>query len=154
MSDFDGVEFFDNIEEMKIAGPEVAPTGEYNGKIVATEKYKAKSGNWTLKMTFQVDGGSYRDHMEWYNLWSPVENNKRIANEIFTRLTKAVGFKKYPDNHSEFIGKVLRLNLVQFEDEWKNDKGEMMSSPKTKIKYMEPISDDGMSIPKEAIPPF
>jgi len=33
MSDFDGVDFFENAEQMESKGPEVAPTGEYEAKI-------------------------------------------------------------------------------------------------------------------------
>jgi hypothetical protein len=50
---------------MESKGPEVAPTGEYEAKIIAAEKYKSNSGNWTQKVTFQIDGGTYRDHNEW-----------------------------------------------------------------------------------------
>jgi hypothetical protein len=46
MSDFDGVDFFENAEQMESKGPEVAPTGEYEAKIIAAEKYKSNSGNW------------------------------------------------------------------------------------------------------------
>jgi hypothetical protein len=49
MSDFDGVDFFENAEQMESKGPEVAPTGEYEAKIIAAEKYKSNSGNWTQK---------------------------------------------------------------------------------------------------------
>jgi hypothetical protein len=34
MSDFDGVDFFENAEQMESKGPEVAPTGEYEAKIM------------------------------------------------------------------------------------------------------------------------
>ena len=27
-------------------------------KIIAAEKYKSNSGNWTQKVTFQIDGGN------------------------------------------------------------------------------------------------
>jgi hypothetical protein len=94
MSDFDGVDFFENAEQMESKGPEVAPTGEYEAKIIAAEKYKSNSGNWTQKVTFQIDGGTYRDHNEWYNLWSANEDSKRIASEIFSRLALVCGYKK------------------------------------------------------------
>jgi hypothetical protein len=115
MSDFSDVEFFDNLEEQSTGTP-VAPEGEYNAKIIATDKYKSAAGNWTLKVTFQIAGGKYRDHNEWYNLWATNEDNKRISTEIFTRLTKAVGYKKYPENHSDFVGKGLRLSLGNVDD--------------------------------------
>ena len=92
MSDFNDVEWFDNVEEMSQGTP-LAPDGEHNAKVIATDKYKSKTGNWTLKVTFQIGGGKYRDHSEWYNLWAASEDNKRISTEIFARLTKAVGLK-------------------------------------------------------------
>ena len=138
MSDFNDVDFFENAEQMESRGPEVAPTGEYEAKIIAAEKYKSNSGNWTQKVTFQIDGGKYRDHNEWYNLWSANEDSKRIASEIFSRLAITVGFKKLPDLAKDFIGKQLRLGIRQFEDNWKNDQGEEVTSLKTKIIKMEP----------------
>ena len=153
MSDFDGVEFFDEMEQMKSKGPEVAPTGEYSAKVIAAEKYKSKSGNWTQKMTFQIDGGKYRDQNEWYNLWSPSEEGKRVSNEIFTHLTKAVGFKKYPDSGTAFIGKKLTLMLTPNEDRWVDNDGNTRTSAKCKVNMYKP-ADDGMSPPPEAVPPF
>jgi len=138
MSDFNDVDFFENAEQMESRGPEVAPTGVYEAKIIAAEKYKSNSGNWTQKVTFQIDGGTYRDHNEWYNLWSANEDSKRIASEIFSRLAITVGFKKLPDLANEFIGKQLRLGLKQVEETWENDQKENVTSLKTKIIKMEP----------------
>ena len=138
MSDFNDVDFFENAEQMESRGPEVAPTGEYVAKIIAAEKYKSNSGNWTQKITFQIDGGKYRDHNEWYNLWSANEDSKRIASEIFSRLAITVGFKKLPNLAKDFIGKQLRLGIKQVEDTWENDQGEQVTSLKTKIIKMEP----------------
>ena len=138
MSDFNDVDFFENAEQMESRGPEVAPTGVYEAKIIAAEKYKSNSGNWTQKITFQIDGGTYRDHNEWYNLWSANEDSKRIASEIFSRLAITVGFKKLPDLANEFIGKQLRLGLKQVEETWENDQKENVTSLKTKILKMEP----------------
>ena len=45
MSDFNDVDFFENAEQMESRGPDVAPTGEYEAKIIAAEKYKSNSGN-------------------------------------------------------------------------------------------------------------
>ena len=89
MSDFGDVEFFDNLEELSSNSTPLAPDGEHNAQIIATDKYKSNAGNWTLKVTFQLDGGKYKDHNEWYNLWATNEDNKRISTEIFTRLTKS-----------------------------------------------------------------
>jgi hypothetical protein len=134
MSDFSDVDFFENaLESTGSAGPEHAPTGEYEAKIVAAEKYKSEKGNWTQKMTFQVDGGNYRDHTEWYNLWHPGEDTKRIAAENFSRLALVCGLKKLPENGADFVGQTLRVGLRQTEDTWKNKDGEMVTSTKYKL---------------------
>lgn len=151
MSDFSDVEFFDNLEEQSTGTP-VAPEGEYNAKIIATDKYKSAAGNWTLKVTFQIAGGKYRDHNEWYNLWATNEDNKRISTEIFTRLTKAVGYKKYPENHSDFEGKGLRLSLSNVDDTFTNAEGKEISTKKTKIKLYLQSEDSDMTPPRENIP--
>ena len=151
MSDFSDVEFFDNLEEQSTGTP-VAPDGEYNAKIIATDKYKSAAGNWTLKVTFQIAGGKYRDHNEWYNLWATNEDNKRISTEIFTRLTKAVGYKKYPENHSDFVGKGLRLSLSNVDDTFTNAEGKEISTKKTKIKLYLQSEDSDMTPPRENIP--
>ena len=154
MSDFGDVEFFDNLEELSSSsGTPLAPDGEHNAKIIATDKYKSKAGNYTLKVTFQLDGGKYKDHNEWYNLWAINEDNKRISTEIFTRLTKAVGFKKYPESHSDFVGKKLILKTEQIEDQFEGDNG-LVNTKKTKIRLYLPEADADMSPPKEAVPPF
>lgn len=152
MSDFADVDFFENSEKMESKGPEVAPTGEYEAKIIAAEKYKSKSGNWTQKVTFQIDGGNYRDHNEWYNLWSTNEDSKRIASEIFSRLAIVCGFKKLPDYAKDLIGKQLRLGIRQYEDVWTNEDKEEVTSLKTKILKMEP-SELKPAAPGEK-PPF
>jgi|TARA_B100000424_G_C22810944_1_gene434317 hypothetical protein len=151
MSDFSDVEFFDNLEEQSTGTP-VAPEGEYNAKIIDTNKYKSAAGNWTLKVTFQIAGGKYRDHNEWYNLWATNEDNKRISTEIFTRLTKAVGYKKYPENHSDFVGKGLRLSLSNVDDTFTNNEGKEISTKKTKIKLYLQSEDSDMTPPRENIP--
>ena len=104
-------------------GTPLAPDGEHNAKVIVTDKYKSQAGNWTLKVT------------------------------MFTRLTKAVGFKKYPENHSDFVGKNLRLKLEQVDDSFEGDTGTVQTK-KTKIRlYLQP-EDADMSPPKEAEPPF
>ena len=138
MSDFSDVDFFENADQIESKGPEVAPTGVYEAKIIAAEKYKSNSGNWTQKVTFQIDGGAYRDHNEWYNLWSANAESKRIASEIFSRLAIVCGFKKLPELANDFIGKQLKLGLKQVEETWTNDEGEQVTSNKTKILKMEP----------------
>jgi len=152
MSDFGDVEFVDNLSEMPTGVP-LADEGEHNAKIIATDKYKSQAGNWTLKVTFQIDGGKYKDHNEWYNLWATNEDNKRISTELFTRLTKACGLKKYPENHRDFVGKNLTLDMYQKEDSFQGDNGEVKMM-KTKIKNYLLFADGDMSPPPEAVPPF
>ena len=152
MSDFGDVEFVDNLSEVPTGVP-LADEGEHNAKIIATDKYKSQAGNWTLKVTFQIDGGKYKDHNEWYNLWATNEDNKRISTELFTRLTKACGLKKYPENHSDFVGKNLTLDMYQKEDSFQGDNGEVKMM-KTKIKNYLLFADGDMSPPPEAVPPF
>ena len=106
-----------------------------------------------MKVTFQIDGGKYKDHNEWYNLWATNEDNKRISTELFTRLTKACGLKKYPENHSDFVGKNLTLDMYQKEDSFQGDNGEVKMM-KTKIKNYLLFVDGDMSPPPEAVPPF
>ena len=151
MSDFSDVEFFDNLEEQSTGTP-VAPEGEYNAKIIDTNKYKSAAGNWTLKVTFQIAGGKYRDHNECNHLWATNEDNKRISTEIFTRLTKAVGYKKYPENHSDFVGKGLRLSLSNVDDTFTNAEGKEISTKKTKIKLYLQSEDSDMTPPRDNIP--
>ena len=81
------------------------------------------------------------------------EDNKRISTEIFTRLTKAVGFKKYPESHSDFVGKKLILKTEQIEDQFEGDNG-VVNTKKTKIRLYLPEADADMSPPREAVPPF
>ena len=152
MSDFSDVDFFENADQIESKGPEVAPTGVYEAKIIAAEKYKSKSGNWTQKVTFQIDGGAYRDHNEWYNLWSANAESKRIASEIFSRLAIVCGFKKLPNLANDFIGKQLKLGLKQVEETWTNDDGEQVTSSKTKILKMEPTEFKPATVSEK--PPF
>ena len=79
MSDFDDVVYVETDD--KPMGPGVAPSGDHPAKIISAEKYKSQQGNWTLKMTFQIAGGNYRDHNEWYNLWDPREDIKQISTD-------------------------------------------------------------------------
>ena len=43
MSDFNDVDFFENAEQMESRGPDVAPTGEYEAKIIAAESIKQRA---------------------------------------------------------------------------------------------------------------
>ena len=104
-------------------------------QIVESTKYKSKAGNYTVKITYQVDGGKYRDHTEYYNLWHPNEQTRKISNEIFTRITKAVGFQKYPSNSEYYVGKELLLGLRTVDETWQDADGNERTSAKNKVKY-------------------
>ena len=134
MADFEDVAFIEYLEEVSI-GPQVAPEGEYVCKIVESTKYKSRAGNQTVKMTYQVDGGNYKDHTEYYNLWHPNEQTRSISNEIFTRITKAVGFKKYPSNADYFVGKELVLGLKTVDEAWQDTDGNERTTTKNKVKF-------------------
>ena len=152
MSDFADVVYVD-IDD-KPVGPGVAPSGDYPAKIIAAEKYKSQNGNWTLKITFQVAGGGYRDHNEWYNLWDPREDIKQISTDIFTRLNKAVGYMKdYPNSAQDYVGKSLTLTLKEVENNWTDNEGNERTGSKNKVLKYLPADDGGMSPPPEAIPP-
>ena len=84
MSDFEGVDFITDMPESSGA-LDPAPEGTHDAKIIDVEKYKSpNSGNWTCKIVFQIDGGKYRDHTEWYNLWHPNPETKKLSNALFT----------------------------------------------------------------------
>ena len=115
MSDFDDITYVE--VEDKPSGAPVAPAGEYPSKIISAEKYKSAAGNWTLKVIFQIAGGSYRDHNEWYSLWSVNEDAKRVSTENFTKLSRAVGFDKQPPSSAqEYIGKEVMLTVKEVEN--------------------------------------
>ncbi len=134
MADFEDVAFIENLEEVS-TGPQVAPEGEDVCKIVESTKYKSRAGNYTVKMTYQVDGGNFKDHTEYYNLWHPNEQTRSISNEIFTRITKAVGFKKYPSNADYFVGKELVLGLKTVDEAWQDTDGNERTTTKNKVKF-------------------
>jgi hypothetical protein len=152
MSDFDDVVYVETDD--KPVGPGVAPSGDYPAKVIAAEKYKSQQGNWTLKMTFQIAGGNYRDHNEWYNLWDPREDIKQISTDIFTRLSKAVGFVKQPPSSAQdYVGKSLTLTLKEVENNWTDNEGNERTGSKNKVLRYLPADDGGMSPPPEVIPP-
>ena len=115
MSDFDGVEWLD-VEQVS-KRKELAPAGEHEVKIVAAEKYKSEAGNWTVKVSFEFSDGDYREHNEWYNLWAANADAKRISNEMFTHLAKAVGFKQFPGSIDSLVNKTLCLNIYHKDEE-------------------------------------
>ena len=150
MSDFADITYSES-ESQPL--PEVAPAGDYQAKIIAAEKAQSKKGNWTLRMTFQIAGGKYRDHNEYFSLWGPSEKAKEVGTELFTRVGKAVGFvKEPPQNASDFVGKTLTLRLKKVEVTWPGDDGSEITSEKNKVTFYMPPSDDGMQVPPSAVP--
>ena len=137
MSDFEGVDWLETSSKPVTPAREVAPKGVYDSKVIAAEKYKSQKGNWTVKVVFEIENGKYRDHIEYYNLWSNNEESKRISNEMFTALAKATGFKQFPSSIDSLINKTLQLGIYNKDEEWTNDDGETVTSTKTKIsEYM------------------
>ncbi len=151
MSDFADITYSESESQPK---PEVAPSGEYQAKIITAEKYQARSGNWTLRIIFQIDGGKYRDHNEWFSLWSANEQAREIATDIFTRLSKAVGFVKQPPSSAQdYVGKDLTLTLKEVENNWTDNEGNERTGSKNKVLRYLPADTGGMSPPPAAVPP-
>ena len=150
--DFEGINYSE-AEELP-SRPDVAPSGTYPARILVAEKYQSQnSGNWTLKVTFQIAGGKYRDHNEWYNLWSPVETTREISTSIFTRLGQAAGFADAPPQSAkDFEGKDLTLQVKQIEEEYEID-GEKKIGSKLKIQRYLPVDDGGLEVPSANVPP-
>ena len=74
MSDFADITYSESKSQPK---PEVAPSGEYQAKIITAEKYQARSGNWTLRIIFQIDGGNYyetREYIDNRNIYAQNQN--------------------------------------------------------------------------------
>jgi|TARA_R100000084_G_scaffold65274_1_gene28416 hypothetical protein len=148
-NDFDGVEWLENITKPASA-KELAPVGVNFARIITAEKYKSKSGNWTVKVVFEMNNGTNRDHVEFYNLWAANSEAKRISNEMFTALSKACGFKQgFPGSALELVNKTLDLGIYHKKEKWTNDSGEEVESDKTKIgEYLSPVP----SSPKSTTP--
>ena len=149
MSDFEGVDWIDEpvVAELS-ARKEAAPDGVHDSKVIGAEKYQSpNSGNWTVKFTYQIGGGAFKDVMEWFNLWDPNPESKKISNGKFTALTKAVGFKTFPPKFEDFIGKELKLNLYTVNDSWTDSDGNERTTAKSKISLT-----DGYQSP-DLVPP-
>ena len=71
--------------------------------------------------------------MEWFNLWDPNPESKKISNSKFTALAKAVGFKTFPPAFDNFIGKECKLNLYTVNDSWTDNDGNERTTQKNKI---------------------
>ena len=133
MSDFEGVDFITDMPE-GTGSTDPAPEGTHVAKIIEVEKYQSpNSGNWTCKVVFQIDGGKYKDHSEWYNLWHPNPDTKKLSNALFTQLNLATGFKQYPTEFVSLVGRDLQLKMYQIEDTWTDKDGNPRTSMKTKI---------------------
>tara|TARA_R110002110_G_scaffold121942_1_gene297906 strand:+ start:13362 stop:13829 length:468 start_codon:yes stop_codon:yes gene_type:complete len=133
MSDFEGVDFITDMPE-GTGSIDPAPEGTHGAKIIEVEKYQSpNSGNWTCKVVFQIDGGKYKDHSEWYNLWHPNPDTKKLSNALFTQLNLATGFKQYPTEFVSLVGRDLQLKMYQIEDTWTDKDGNPRTSMKTKI---------------------
>ena len=134
MSDFDGAEWLENQNPMPPAvRKEIAPVGPVSACIITAEKYKAQSGNWTVRVVFELGGGEYKDHQEFYSLWHTDKDVAKLANGKFTNLAVACGFKSFPENIHEFVTKTLDLGIYHKEEKWTNNEGEEVTSIKTKI---------------------
>ena len=104
MSDFEGVDFITDMPEGS-GSSDPAPEGTHDAKIIDVEKYQSpNSGNWTCKVVFQIDGGTYRDHTEWYNLWHPTKEIKNLSNSLFNK-----NILKPVDSNSFFLSLILNL---------------------------------------------
>ena len=82
----------------------------------------------------------------------------RIATEKFTRLAKAVGFKKYPDDASAYVGKELLMNLRNVDEDWKDNDGNARTTTKTVVRSYEfkndfPQTSETKSDEAEVSPP-
>jgi hypothetical protein len=135
MVDFEGVDWIDEPVAAELtAKKEAAPEGVHDAKVISAEKYQSpNSGNWTVKFVYQIAGGQYKDVMEWFNLWDPNPESKKISNSKFTALAKAVGFKTFPPAFDNFIGKECKLNLYTVNDSWTDNDGNERTTQKNKI---------------------
>jgi len=154
MSDFDGVEWLENITKPITERKEIAPKGVNTARIITAEKYKSEAGNWTVRVVFEMNNGDNRDHVEFYNLWATNPDSKRISNEMFTALSKACGFKQFPQNVHELVNKTLELGIYHKDESWTNREGEQVNSTKTKIgEYLSPLSSTSPGSNETKSPP-
>ena len=115
MNDFDGMDFFedgDQIMSESAAGTLTAPSGDYEAVIVEAENTTSKAGNKMSVITFQIDGGNYRDHREYFNLWHPKDEVQEIARRNLSILCKKLGLKAYPNNIEDLSAKSIILGFI------------------------------------------
>ena len=144
MSDFDNVDWLETSGEPT---KDVAPPGEYEAKIISCEKYQSKSSdNWSVRVIFDLQNGAFREHTEYFSLWSANADAKRISNEQFTSLCKAVGFKQFPNAYGDFVNKHLNIRVSNEQDSFKNEFGETIEVTKTTVRsFVHPESSAGQS---------
>ena len=152
MNDIDGMDFFedgDQIMSESAAGTLTAPSGDYEAVIVEAENTTSKAGNKMSVITFQVDGGNYRDHREYFNLWHPKDEVQEIARRNLSILCKKLGLKSYPNNIEDLKGSILKVTLEKYEDGTYVDKNdEEKPSFKNKILGYEMADKEEIPIPK------
>ena len=87
-------------------------------------------------------------------MWDPRDDIKQISTDIFTRLSKAVGFvKEPPSSAQDYVGKTLILTLKEVENNWTDDEGNERTGSKNKVLRYLPADTGGMSPPPAAVPP-
>ena len=58
MSDFDGVQWLENITKPPVVEKkEIAPPGVHSARVITAEKYKSQSGNWTVRVVYEINNG-------------------------------------------------------------------------------------------------
>ena len=73
-------------------------------------------------------------------------------------MAKAVGFKKYPDDASAYVGKELLMNLRNVDEDWKDNDGNTRTTTKTVVRSYEfkndfPQTSETKSDEAEVSPP-
>jgi hypothetical protein len=121
MSDFEGL----NISMEEEERSSFIPEGDYPVIINVCERTTSQSGNDYLKMEAEVTGDNYAG---WrlrknFNLWyqnddkTKQEEIRGYANNDFSRLARAVGFREVPKTAWEFQGKTFVARVVVQGDE-------------------------------------
>ena len=109
MSLFKDVEFMGDLDLQAPLGPEVAPKGDYDCKVLEAMEHVSKAGNTSFKVVFQVADGKFKDVTEYFNLWSDKEDYKNIATQRWTKLLKAIGLRSRSKRKMNLLVKKFRL---------------------------------------------
>lgn len=155
MSLFKDVEFMGDLDLQAPLGPEVAPKGDYDCKVLEAMEHVSKAGNTSFKVVFQVADGKFKDVTEYFNLWSDKEDYKNIATQRWTKLLKAIGFKEQIEKEDELIGKKVQIALDKVEEDWLDQEGQKRTSYRNKIltfKQLENLASSDAD--KNPPPPF